>query len=601
MLSRRPTHPRCPFATVLLVTGLAACVASPAPRPADRTAPSPALATPGPSPASPAPSLPPHQPPRFGVRFPSTQAGAWMPQALSGGASPGPTPNAPPALPGAADTAFRFVAPAGVAVPMGGTVRLRLTDGCGPVYWGVLDPAAAAMTADGTLWPRRPGAALAFAEQDGKRRYLQVAVTAEHPPADRFGPPTGWTLEGGEDQLAVITGRSDLEALWRAHVAPAEAFAPRWAAHASPSPPVAPPPAIDFTRHAVVAVAMALRHDEGDPVLTHLDAAGVHLVVPSMTGTSLMARRRMMALYRVPALAAGTPITIVRPDPSLPLPVSAPGAVPSPPPPIRPATGPGRDCPPAWAWDGSPRDVSLDAAMGGTDAHGLPVPGTPLALPVGGSLWLVGRSTHGPLAWTVADPALATLTPDAHGIPVASAPADRSRPPDPSPSPGISSGATLVARAPGAIQVTASAGGAAARMLVAVAPSPEVAWRFGFFPGAGVPAAGVPAGTRVIADDAAWQSFWDHTFPALAGQAPPVDFATYAVVAWIEDRFTYGERGDPVVVGIAPGGREVHVVAPGAESHRAPPRHRRAVSLFLTGRLAPDAAVRITTLCGPAD
>lgn len=507
-------------------------------------------------------------------------------------------PNASPTpamyLPGEADLPFDFIAPGGIDIPVAQHARIQPGPGCGSVYWGVLDSESATISADGTVVPLRPGAVLAFAQQDGKRKYLQIAAVADPAPAKRFGPPAGWVLDTASDAVTVATTGPGFNRLWQDWTLSIQSLTspiPDWAP-LGPSPAPRPsPPAVDFSRYAVLGLSMTLDADEGDPVVTHVDAQGLHVVIPDASGAGRVGRR-VVALYRVPTVTSDAPVLFERHHRDRPLPARSPAPVMPSPPLEREAP----DCVPDWAWTGTPHDVSVDIGdqVGVSDAQGFPIPAKQLAVGVGRPLYVVGRSTLGPTTFSLNDPSLGTIEPNAYGIPMASG----MGPPQPGAPNGIPYGATLTARAPGALLLTASAGGKSARALIACvgSPAPGLAFKFLREPQL---APGLTAGPRVILDAASWQAFWEAAMPALAGVRPTVDFSTYSVVALVDDRVSYGERGDVVLVSVGPGGKQVQLVAPGVEAYTTPPRHRRELDLFLTGRLAADAVVKLSTLCAP--
>jgi hypothetical protein len=131
-----------------------------------------------------------------------------------------------------------------------------------------------------------------------------------------------------------------------------------------------------------------------------------------------------------------------------------------------------------------------------------------------------------------------------------------------------------------------------ARALVVQPPDPPAGLVFRF--AKPLPAAELPGGLRVLADAASWQAFWHQAYPTL--EAPEVDFGTYDVLAYVDDRVTYGERGAPVLMAVEP---EVQLAFPAVETAKAVPVRRRDVTLFLTGKLPAHPKLKRITICSP--
>jgi hypothetical protein len=284
-------------------------------------------------PLAPRPSSAVPTPPAATAAIPVTAE----PSASAAGVSPTPAlslaAGAPLALntglPDEAAMPYRFVAPAGIVVPLGRTAKVQLTEGCGIVFWGILDPTSARIAADGTLQPLRTGAIEVFAEQNGKRRYLEVASQSTIDPALRFGPPAGWQLSNlvDHEEAVALSTQPTFGEFWRRHVTAVSNPSSDINARASMSPKLAAPaPQIDFSRHGVVAISMLVHDDEADPVITSLDPDTVHVVLPDATeGTASDQGRTVVALFETQALGSRSVVEVIRHDRTRPVPGLASG------------------------------------------------------------------------------------------------------------------------------------------------------------------------------------------------------------------------------------------------------------------------------------
>lgn len=260
-----------------------------------------------------------------------------------------------------------------------------------------------------------------------------------------------------------------------------------------------------------------------------------------------------------PPPATPTPDPFTARPPGAPQPPNAP---PYPPGPIPPPGG----CPdPRFAMGGFTPPLTLtwyDAPTSG------PTTWEPLLAP-GRSLRLFARGVQGTLRWQSSDPRIADVAADG----------------------------TVTGKRAGAALISASVEAGAIQALLPVVADPPPALRFRFRADWEIPANDAQPGARVIRDAEAWgKLFQRELLYKLPWNAPPVDFSRYDVVALVDNRTTYGESR-ATITHVAKDGSEVHVVFPGIQGPGL--GSHRSTYLFLTGKLAPNATVRVHTLCDP--
>jgi hypothetical protein len=502
---------------------------------------------------------------------------------------------------GDASAPFHFNAPDGVVLRVGEGRRLTLSGGCGEAWLGVLDPDAGTLTADGTLTARRAGPLDVVAEQQGvgarpwTRTQLRVAVVTDaFATATRLLPPAGWTFsdpalapDGTEASATLLRSAQAFTAYWSANLVPTSRF--DLPDRARPEPVVAPPASPGLGSATSLALSMWLAGDEADPVVTHRDAQGLHVVVPNRSPGFRPFTRGFHGIFRVPGGPLDERVLVWRPRKAWPQRVGE-HAVPTPV--GLPSPAPGLACPPGWAWDGRARALSMDLSQaGGTTGQGfLAAPDSRGVVKPGETIALLARALAPDVRFEVAPAGVAEVRKDPWPIPVAGGPGLATPPP------GQPVPATMTVRTTGVLRVRAHDGDHEARALLASVPSKSLAWRLVPSPLVALDPAEATT-VRIYRDAASWGAFWRRALPAYP-TAPAVDFSRCVVVALTERRTGYGERGLPVLAEVAPGGAALTFVAPGVESHEARPQPISRLTLFLTGRLPPEPKVQLETLCG---
>jgi hypothetical protein len=476
-----------------------------------------------------------------------------------------------------------------VAATVGQTIALRahaysVSPG-GPVpsfTWGVLEGDRARIDAGGHLTVTAPGPIHVFIEANHARRYLLIAGKSDAPGIREL--PVWLPDYSSSPWSSLLQDRTAWDRFWQAMPG---------ATSASP-PPL--PPEMDFEKQSVLAMGDHLGDGEQPPSLTEVANGTIELTVPH-TGQSVGIERWQpyVSVFLLPKqpddvkvhitrlnVNATGPLPLVPPTGPTPTPSPSPTPTPDPnettqpgevrpgPPYGPPTPPPAGGCPPAdmfWA-NANPRPLTLrwaDAAPSGPAA----APWQPI-LRVGESTRLATGTIAGQVRWRVADPRLARISADG----------------------------TLTALHPGAILVTAEAGGATAHALVACVATPDPAIAFHFYRDLDAPADQTPRTTRIFSSLEAWASFWKTSFfYAVPGQAPGVDFATRDVISLVDDRLTWGESA-PVLTHVSDNGTVPHIVFPGIEGMPGMAYGRR-IYLFQVGKLRPGGHVQVHTLCAP--
>jgi hypothetical protein len=537
-----------------------------------------------------APESAPYVAPSFPSQLPEHLTGRWEPFRYAVEtipASPTPEPSQLPKVSYIENLEFDRSNP--VVGDVGATLHLKAHVGLWPfMTWGVLDESRARIDAFGALTLLAPGPVRVFIERGGVRRYMLVASRAVPAPAEVL--PIETYLSSNRRWPSWIQSEADWTAFWQRRLADDHPNAP-----VRPIPPV--PAGVDFARHGLLAVPWSHHPGQETPVLTHVTDAPVptiHLSIPDRAPSiSPAIVVDSFGLYRLPKLATTPQVTITGVDtrigPYLELfppegpPTPAPSPTPDPrnstpprsnprvppfPPPSFP-TGTEPTCPPRAAWSPGSLDIEMYYAelrrpRTGTEPEFVPV------LPVGGSLSLTATSRVGPVRWRVADPARASIDGDGK----------------------------LTAHRPGAIEVFAEAGGARARAIVPVVAAQAPAMRYRYFADWMVASDTAPRQAGIVRDDASWKAFWRDSFRYPSPDGPPsVDFSRFDVVTLVHDRPAWNE-GEPVLTHVSDNGTVVHLAYPGIES-AAGISYNRAVYMYLTGKLKPDARVAIHSLCDP--
>jgi hypothetical protein len=259
------------------------------------------------------------------------------------------------------------------------------------------------------------------------------------------------------------------------------------------------------------------------------------------------------------------PSASLTPDPFFTTPPDGPPGSAVPPYPPPPMSQPG-GCPdPSWASanHGPPMTLSWDYPVTAAMHAWEPV------LTPGNSVKLHADAYKGELGWKVSDPRIADVSADG----------------------------TVTGHHAGVAVVTATSGSGAARVLVPVMELPVPAARFRFRADWGTPNAQAARGPRIFRDDASWDAFWESSLHyQLPWDPPAVDFSRFDIVGLVDDRTTFDER-DPVITQISQDASVVHIAFPGLEQQGL--GYHQSIYFFLTGKLAPNAIVKVHTLCNP--
>lgn len=534
----------------------------------------------------------PYQAPDFSSVPLDFEAGRWErlevePQPT---APPTPTPvPTPTRLPGESDeyTPLHIsLYSQSMTFRVGQTIQLRAsadsTVPTGPIGWGVLEPERASITSEGKLTALAPGPVHVYAEQHGKRRYILIAVPDSTLDATPLTGPYGWWEVGAYGSWGTLMrSKQDWERFWAEH----------------PNPP-ASPPEVDFERQTIVVARISTANDgERTPVVTRIrqeEQTIVEVVTPdSAPQICHCDPRQIVSLTVVPRLPDDAQIELVRlrtqdvlllvpvtgptptpspsptptPDPILTLPSGAPTRPPAPPYPPPSLSGDPDACPPFSIHDGMAPKPPFSLTW---YEHPRSTPWEPLLTP-GASLKLIARGTTSDLRWSSLDPRMATVTQDGR----------------------------ITALRPGVVRIQATGSGKRVTAMIPSVDSPPPALRFRFRADWSAPKPSAPRGTRILRSEDDWAAFWQSNFVYdLPWRPPTVDFERFDVVVLVDDRRTWG-GGTPVLTHVSDSGRVAHLVFGGIANLSGGGGYHQATFMFLTGKLAPDATVRVHTLCDP--